>query len=209
MSLLLIFVRSMVSLRNFSNNAVRRSDVVTKITRQGINLKHSQNGMTIIELLTSLIIVAVLIAAAAPSLQSFNENSGTVNQANELISALSYARSEAVTLNGVVLVSVSGSGWDAGWVIAFDSNGSGAYEAANDRLLRTHGAIVKDFSLSAVDGTTSVVSEFGYDVLGQLVLATAPVTFELCRPDNDISLSKTISIGASGRAAVTKGVVSC
>lgn len=54
------------------------------------------SGFTLIELIVTLTIAAILLALAAPSMTSFIRRDRLVTQANELVADLSLARSEAI-----------------------------------------------------------------------------------------------------------------
>jgi prepilin-type N-terminal cleavage/methylation domain-containing protein len=55
-----------------------------------------QSGFTIIELMTVMIIAAILLVIAAPAFNDMLERRRLEGQANELVTDLSYAKSEAV-----------------------------------------------------------------------------------------------------------------
>jgi type IV fimbrial biogenesis protein FimT len=67
-------------------------------------------GFTIIELMTVLIIAAVLLAIAAPSFTGMLERRRLEGQANELVIDLSYAKSEAVQRGRHVVLLTGGGG---------------------------------------------------------------------------------------------------
>jgi prepilin-type N-terminal cleavage/methylation domain-containing protein len=70
----------------------------------------AQGGFTIIELVTVMIIAAVLLVIAAPSFNSMFERRRLEGQANELVADLAYAKSEAVQRNRHVLLRTGGGG---------------------------------------------------------------------------------------------------
>jgi type IV fimbrial biogenesis protein FimT len=72
-------------------------------------------GFTLIELLITIVVLAVLLTLAAPSFRDVIQNNRVTAQANELVSALNLARSEAVKRgrNAQVEVRPAGQGWAA------------------------------------------------------------------------------------------------
>lgn len=66
------------------------------------SMKNHQRGFTIVELLVALTIVAILAAVAAPSFTSVVNNNRLAAQSNELLSAIQYARTEAIRTNARV-----------------------------------------------------------------------------------------------------------
>jgi type IV fimbrial biogenesis protein FimT len=85
-----------------------------------------QRGFTLLELLVTVSVAAILIAIAVPSLTPFIQNSREDSEADSLISSIEYARSEAVKrdANVEVCASVDGStcspstAWGTGWIVA-------------------------------------------------------------------------------------------
>lgn len=65
-------------------------------------MKNRQSGFTTMELLTTVVIAGILIAMAAPSYSRFVASSRVTEQANDLVGAMSFARSEAIRRNAPV-----------------------------------------------------------------------------------------------------------
>ena len=102
-----------------------------------------QKGYTLIELMTTLAVAAVLISVAMPGMHSFRLNSQLTGTANELISAMHLARNTAITTNTRVTLCASSNGdncesvaWDEGW-IAFVDRDSDQNVDADETVLRT------------------------------------------------------------------------
>jgi type IV fimbrial biogenesis protein FimT len=90
-------------------------------------------GLTLVELMVAVSILAVVLAIAAPSYRQFGRSTRVVTQASELYGALSYARSESMRRGVRVTVcrsadpqasspacSTSGS-WASGWLVFIDN----------------------------------------------------------------------------------------
>lgn len=99
-------------------------------------------GFTLIELMTAIAVLAILMMVAVPSFTTLIRSNRLTSQANALIGALQYARSEAVSRNTRVLLCrsdngqqcASGAQW-SGWVVGLDSNRDGNVDAG--AVLRT------------------------------------------------------------------------
>ena len=85
-----------------------------------------ETGFTLLELLVTFTVAAILIAIAIPSLTVFVQNSREDSQADSLLSSLAYARSEAVKRDANVVICSSSDGatcngssaWSTGWIVA-------------------------------------------------------------------------------------------
>ena len=94
----------------------------------------SATGFTLIELMITLAIGAVLMMVAAPSFVGFQRNSEMTSITNSLLAAANAARAEAMKtgMNAFVVPTGNGSSWSAGWVVFVDKNRDNAYTATAD-----------------------------------------------------------------------------
>jgi type IV fimbrial biogenesis protein FimT len=95
-------------------------------------------GLTLIELMMTIAIAAILLAVAAPGFQQTLNGNRLSSAVNELASAINLARAEAVRQNrrGVLCRSVDGSACDGtnsswgGWIVFVDVDADGVRDAA-------------------------------------------------------------------------------
>lgn len=110
-------------------------------------------GFTLIELMVTLAVAAIVISMAVPSFQSVINGNKLTAAANEMIASLQLARMEAIRRNaraGVCASTNTQEGEDAtcasagmdGWITFVDANGDGDFDTVGDSLLRT--ALVDD-----------------------------------------------------------------
>lgn len=93
-----------------------------------------ENGFTLIELLITIVVVSILLAAAAPAFNGFIKNNRVTAQANDLISAIQLARSEALKRGTGATICASSThttcntdqDWKSGWIVFSDLNRDGA-----------------------------------------------------------------------------------
>ncbi len=87
-------------------------------------------GFTLVELMVTIAVVAILAAIAVPSFRSVINSSRLTSHANELVASLQLARSEAIKRNTRVSVCGSadgatcGGGWSNNWLTVIEADGS-------------------------------------------------------------------------------------
>jgi type IV fimbrial biogenesis protein FimT len=103
-------------------------------------------GMTLIELLTVITIVAILMALGVPSYQYVTNSNRISGEVNGLLGDMQYARSEAIKEGQTVTVCSSANptaaaptcsssvSWQNGWIAFSDLNGNGAADAGEPIL---------------------------------------------------------------------------
>ncbi len=104
------------------------------------------SGFTIVELIVTLAIAAILLSLGAPPMQTYLANQRVTAAMNTIATGFNLARSTAVeqrqptgvcaTSNGV---SCGGStDWSRGWMVWVDNDESGTYTPAADELVRVN-----------------------------------------------------------------------
>ncbi len=124
-----------------------------------------QTGLTLIELMITLVVGSILLVIAVPSFLTFQKDNRRVTQINELVSGLNLARSEAIKSNATVAfcpssdgANCSGTIYDNGWIV-FLNNDADSPPAVDggETVLRTHaGTTTSGSSLRAVGITTGL-----------------------------------------------------
>jgi type IV fimbrial biogenesis protein FimT len=130
-------------------------------------MKTPSCGFTLIELMVTLAIVAVLLTIAAPSFRAFLLDSRVSAEADEFLSMVNFARSEAIKRNARVSMCNSSSGlacatsgnWEQGWIVFVDAGGTvGTFDSATDTILRVHGALTPQSTLVGTADVATYVS---------------------------------------------------
>ncbi len=171
---------------------------------QRTGLITGNRGMTAIELLAALSIVAILSAMAIPAFRDFLQNNRAAEQSNALVGALALARNEAVTRGIPVSVCASTDGescdvantvWTPGWIVFSDAAGTLGTVDDDDTVLR---------ALPALSGGATLSSDanfISYNPSG--FLNGAEVSFQLSVPDCTGNHNREIVINPQGRATLT------
>ncbi len=139
-------------------------------------------GFTLLELLVTIAIVAVIAGIAAPSFQNMMATQRVRSATGDLVSALNFARSEAVKRNRVVTVS-PGASWAAGWSITYVDNGG------NTQTLQSHGG----FDGLTVAGNTAI--SFRADGRRN----SANVQIEIAPPSGSGAKKHCLSVSPTGK----------
>ena len=157
----------------------------------------SYNGFSLIELLFTLIIAAILLAVGAPSFSNVIKDNRLTSQINSLVSALGMARSEALKRSQPVSVCKSSNGttcnanWTAsnqGWAVFVDADQSGSINAGEE-ILRVNGTLESGTTLRFSNNFLTFDSQGSSPGLSG--------TFVLC-DDRGASSAKAIIVLASG-----------
>jgi len=165
-------------------------------------------GFTLIELLVTLSIAAILLTVAVPSYITFIQNNRLVSQANDFVTMLNYARSEAVKRNQSITVcsrstdnSCAGSTiWDSGLLVFADNNGNGTVDAG-DTVLQVRQALEGSNTLRAGAQTRVTYQANGFST-------GFNDTFRLCDARGTAS-ARAITVTAQGHVSSSTGTASC
>ena len=142
-------------------------------------------GFTIVEMVMVLVMVGVIATLAAPLFRDFIIQQTIRNAAFELMSDLTYARSEAVKRNSTVTVSKAGT-WSSGWTVA---------EGAT--TLRSHPAFSSNITVSMASGSVDFM------LSGR---AASAASFTVDDPAGKTSIiARCVSVDPSGRPQSTEG----
>lgn len=161
------------------------------------------SGFTMVELMVTLLIAAILLGLAVPGFMAFIRSNRAEVQAQSIVNTLNYARSESVRRGQPVIVtSLAGASWESGWRIWMDRNGNGLYEAGVDDELQVVPAFSGGTTLAA-----GAVTQVAFDRLGNAVgldegISTSfayRVDADHCKQERDITINHLGRISVARR----------
>lgn len=153
-------------------------------------------GFTLIELMVTIAVAAILLAIAAPSFTSIINSNRLTSAANEMVATLQAARMEAVRLNATVNVCTGCDGNTGSFVAFVDANKNGTADAGEPIRVAAINPAVQ------LSGGTDLVfrpSGFGHAAAAPdgALLATS---FRFCIPTTTPAENvRVVSIGSGSR----------
>lgn len=168
-------------------------------------------GFSLIELIVTLAIAAIVLSIAIPSYQSTVRNNQRTTAINELANALQLARSTAISRRVTVTVCKSNTitaatptcrtggssgDWSQGWIIFTDADESLSINGT-DTLLRVHDALPGNITFI---GNTNVVNRVSFSPQGLARGSNGTITHCDSRGATDAG-ALVISVGGQVRHA--------
>ncbi|GAB3091907.1 hypothetical protein GCM10027159_06050 [Lysobacter terrae] len=173
----------------------------------------TQRGVTLIELLVTLSVLAILLVAATPAMEGLINSNRLRASANETIAILQSARFEAIRANRRTVaclsadpnadVPVCGAANASGWIVFLDADRNGQYGAA-ERLVRrsTVSGKVQLLGSAAFAGRVTFNADgIARDAGGNLLNAAVGVCLPTTQPQQNES---DVSIAAGSRISVSR-----
>lgn len=178
------------------------------------------SGFTLLELIVTISIAGILMAMAIPSFSDMMRNNRLTTYANQMVTSLNIARSEAVKRGVQVTIrrkSTTSNAWESGWEIFVDNtqiagNVAGVRDGT-DELLRTYDPLATGYTLRTGDNYSCWLA---YTAAGITWVPTQSTctgnsgltndTFRVCDPSANIANARAIALNSIGRARTYKGV---
>lgn len=173
---------------------------------------HTPRGFTLIELVVTLAVAAILTVLAIPGYTTTVKNNRLHNAANAFVAAVNLARVESVRRNARVTLCKSGDGngcatrgdWSQGWIVFVDANSNAARDGG-EQLIRGHESLHATLSIA---GNTPVANYISFVPSGRPKLTTNAFqagTITVC-DDREGLFGVNLVLNVAGRLRLDKGV---
>jgi type IV fimbrial biogenesis protein FimT len=158
-------------------------------------------GFTVVELMVSMAIAAVLFGFALPAFNDLMDQRAATTRVNQFVLAVNYARSEAAKLGGIVSIqsidaSDNGNEWGAGYCVVAGNPGN-----CNAPVLQMFDPLT-DLTFNAT-GDLDSLGTLSFNSRGVLT-GNLSGEVQLCSTDVTVDPGRTVFINLIGRAAISE-----
>ncbi|MAY25125.1 MAG: type IV fimbrial biogenesis protein FimT [Polycyclovorans sp.] len=166
-------------------------------------------GFTLIELMVTIAVLVILATVAVPSFTAVIRSNRAVSEANQIVSFITLARSEAVRRNRTVTICPSADGascaggadWSAGIVVFVDIDPIG--ERSDDDAAEPLLQVLQPLSTVSTITTNLTGGTLSYSAAGRTARRTMGTITVSPLADSDQHV-REVKISASGRPLISK-----
>lgn len=134
--------------------------------QNSFSYRFGQAGVTLIELMVTIAVLAITLSLAVPAMQEFTIRNRLASINNDLMTALIYAKSEAVKRGVTVSLCSSSTGtgcggtWSNGWIVFvnLDGDSPAVADGGGETILRAHEALPANYAIDSDAGIGSYVN---------------------------------------------------
>jgi type IV fimbrial biogenesis protein FimT len=158
----------------------------------------SHGGFTLIEMMITIVVLAILLGIAVPSFRNASLSGQLRSAANDFIATANFARSEAIKRGTPVTMCVSADGstciaggWEQGWIVLSSTT---VGTTVSTTVLQHEAAAPNGFKISEAGGVASL----SFQAIG---VGATPATLTVCRATPSVgSQERVVTLDATGRA---------
>lgn len=160
---------------------------------------HKQQGLTLLEMLIALAIVAILLSVVAPNIQVILNKNRITADINQMSALIQYARFSAIDQQQSAVVCPAADfatcslNWSEAKIVFIDSNGNGDRDSDEDLLISTEASSAQQYFEGP--NTALIFDETG--------ASNTIATFKLCPISNDVALARSVNVNQQGRTRIS------
>ncbi|HEX5637752.1 MAG TPA: GspH/FimT family pseudopilin [Gammaproteobacteria bacterium] len=185
----------------------------------------NHRGFTIVELMITVAIAAILVTVAVPAMRSFVQQGQVVSVANELSGAITKIQDRAIgigacmcpTTNASVATPVcaASSNWETGWIGFTDANSNCVIDGADTLIKVWDGtSYAGQLTVRTVSPTINGSNRIFFNTFGEPRLANGSSqlgVFRVCDPRGLVGVTNSttavgVVLSASGSARTTRNI---
>lgn len=176
---------------------------------------NKKSGFTLVEMVITLAVAAILAVTAVPMFRSLIQNTRISTQVNRFVGDLNLARSEAIKRGLSIRVTAlagedKSNEWGTGWRIWIDSDNNSSFDATKDEEVKKNQSQLATMTLNSHENSGNL-TQIGFlpggMVANSLLLSgtspTWPVKFELRIADCTGNQGRDITLSRSGSMLTT------
>ncbi|MFC3122130.1 GspH/FimT family pseudopilin [Agaribacter flavus] len=162
-----------------------------------------QLGVTLLELMITLAIAAILVTLVAPSVQTIVASNRIAAQINDTSAAIQFARYQAIDKQTTAIIcpssdfsSCNNANWNLAKIVFIDANLNNQRDANEDLLYSTQ-EVVGDLVFTGPANTVGFVES------GASLNANASF-IKLCPSDRNVKFARALNINQQGRVRLSR-----
>ncbi len=154
-------------------------------------MKIRQLGFTLIELMITIVVLAIIVSIAVPSLKDVIIRNRVATEINSLVATLNSGRSEAIKRGRSVSI-IPATNWQDGWTLFEDTDKDGAFDTGETPIKISNGFTSGSDTLTYTAAVTFVrFKSNGF--------AANTGTFKLCESGAEAKYARAVYISSTGR----------
>lgn len=175
--------------------------------------KKTSSGLTLIELLVAVVLFVILVALAAPNMQSFMRSNRLTAATNDLVASLNLARSAAVKRTTAVKICISnvaqddcdtGTGnWENGWITFIDADNDNIIDSS-EKVLRVSRSLAGGTTIRSPQFGTGITITFKSDGSASDGSTSVAGSFKICDEEANAKRARGINISQTGLISAAK-----